>query len=112
LQATIRECPRLYYADRMKDFLLLMHDDATDEGAWDAYIAKLRATGCFAGGSSIGQGACFSKASRPGAKAITKHLTGYLRVMAPSIEEASALLVGNPVYEAGGTVEIRELPRD
>ena len=39
-------------------------------------------------------------------------LTGFVRVRAASLEEAKRFLVGNPVYEAGGTVEIRELPRE
>lgn len=43
---------------------------------------------------------------------ITHYLGGYLRVRAASLEAAEALLAGNPVYEAGGTVEIRELPKD
>jgi hypothetical protein len=30
---------------------------------------------------------------------------------AASLDEARKLLSGNPVFEAGGTVEIRELPR-
>jgi hypothetical protein len=32
-------------------------------------------------------------------------------VNADSLDRAKSLLVGNPVFEAGGTVEIRELPR-
>jgi hypothetical protein len=32
-------------------------------------------------------------------------------VNANDLEQAKSLLVGNPVFEAGGTVEIRELPR-
>lgn len=36
----------------------------------------------------------------------------YIRVKAGSLTDARALVVGNPVFEAGGTVEIRELPRD
>lgn len=32
-------------------------------------------------------------------------------VAADSLDAARALLAGNPVFEAGGTVEIRELPR-
>jgi hypothetical protein len=32
-------------------------------------------------------------------------------VKAASLEEAKSLLAGNPHFEAGGTVEIRELPR-
>jgi hypothetical protein len=31
--------------------------------------------------------------------------------MARDLAHARSLLPGNPVYEAGGTVEIRELPR-
>jgi hypothetical protein len=42
---------------------------------------------------------------------ITGHLTGYIRVRAESLNAARALVAGNPVYEAGGTIEIRELPR-
>jgi hypothetical protein len=38
-------------------------------------------------------------------------LTGFIRVRAKSLEQAKALVAGNPLYEAGGTVEIRELPR-
>jgi hypothetical protein len=32
-------------------------------------------------------------------------------VTAQSLAAARSLLAGDPVYEAGGTVEIRELPR-
>jgi hypothetical protein len=42
----------------------------------------------------------------------SNHLNGYIRVAAQNLEAAQALVIGNPVYEAGGTVEIRELPRD
>jgi hypothetical protein len=42
---------------------------------------------------------------------VTAHLTGYIRVTADSIDQARSLLTGNPHFEAGGTVEIRELPR-
>jgi hypothetical protein len=42
---------------------------------------------------------------------ITKHLIGYIRVAATTIDEVKSLLSGNPHFEAGGTVEIRELPR-
>jgi hypothetical protein len=100
----------------MNDYILLMHDDAaknTEAGsdeAWGRYFAMLRASGRFSGGSSIGAGRCFAKAAPP--KPITAHLTGYLRVQAESLEDAARFLDGNPVFESGGTVEIRELPRD
>jgi hypothetical protein len=40
------------------------------------------------------------------------HFTGFIRVKAATMEDAVKLLNGNPVYESGGTVEVRELPRD
>jgi hypothetical protein len=36
---------------------------------------------------------------------------GFIKVQAESLDHARELLKGNPVFEAGGTVEIRELPR-
>ena len=96
----------------MTDFILLHHDDASaiDASGWEPYLARLRASGQFSGGSSIGLGACYRKTGSE--QPISSHLTGYLRVQADSLEAARAFLVGNPVFEAGGTVEIRELPRD
>jgi hypothetical protein len=116
----------------MNDFLLLMHNDAVDSQlandheAWDRYFARLQQSGSFAGGSEIGLGRCFRKeiansgsVSMSGAKqtaaipqASSDHLTGFIRLRVESMAAAEALLSGNPVYEAGGTVEIRELPRD
>ena len=99
----------------MNDYILLMHDDVPPDpdgraAHWQAYLAKLRAANVFQGGSAIGDGTCVSKlASAPD---ITRHLTGYIRIQAESLSAARALVIGNPVYEAGGTVEIRELPRD
>lgn len=100
----------------MNDYLLLMHDDvrpdstAASDADWADYLERLRNSGQFSGGSAIGAGACFrlGQAAAP----ISRQLTGYLRVRAENLEEARRFLAGNPVYEAGGTVEIRELPRD
>lgn len=39
-------------------------------------------------------------------------VTGYLRVRAANLDDAARFLTGNPHYEAGGGVEIRELPTD
>lgn len=96
----------------MPDYLFLMHDDATspsDESGWGPYVARLQATGHLQGGSAIGSGICVRKGSPE--PAITGHLTGFIRVAAESLDEARALVVGNPLFESGGTVEIRELPR-
>lgn len=99
----------------MNDYILLMHNDApaAQDGraeAWAAYFARLRQSAAFDGGSSIGGGVCVSKAGS--APEITRHLVGYIRVRADSLSSARELVAGNPVFEAGGTVEIRELPRD
>ena len=71
-------------------------------------------TGCakaefLEGGSAIGEGVCVRKNGAPGA--VTAHVTGFIRVKAANLHQAKSLLIGNPVFEAGGTVEIRELPR-
>jgi hypothetical protein len=98
----------------MNDYILFMHDDVPGDSRqrddeWAAYFAKLRAAGAFQGGSAIGDGICASKSAAPGA--VTRHIAGYIRVRAEDLNAARALVVGNPVYEAGGTVEIRELPK-
>jgi len=95
----------------MAEYILFMHDDAVsdDTSAWDSYLRTLKQTGAFQGGSEIGGGICMRKgAAAPG---ITKHLIGYIRVDAATIDDVKSLLSGNPHFEAGGTVEIRELPR-
>ena len=94
----------------MPDYIFLMHDDSVgDEPSWEPYLAKLRQGGAFMGGSAIGTGVCARKTGS--APPISAHLAGFIRVTAASLAAAKSLLAGNPVYEAGGTVEIRELPR-
>lgn len=98
----------------MKDYILLMHNDAApdkgdDADAWGTYIGGLRQAGAFEGGSTIGEGVCVRKSGAvPG---ISRQLGGYIRIQAASLEQACELLAGNPAYEAGGTIEIRELPQ-
>jgi hypothetical protein len=100
----------------MPDYLFLMRNDAPQSASepsrydWGSYLARLQAAGSFEGGSAIGAGLCVRKFGE--APAITRHLSGFLRITAASLEEAQTLLPGNPVYEAGGTIEIRELPRE
>lgn len=98
----------------MNEYILLMHDDvldagvANDERLWEAYLAKLRASGRFDGGSAIGPGAMFRKDGS--GVGMTTAVSGFIRVRADSLEAAREFLVGNPTFEAGGTVEIRALP--
>jgi len=94
----------------MKDFIFLMHADTTSperDEDWEPYIGRLIEAGCFQGGSSIGQGQAFSKEGD--AAPLTRQLSGYIKIQAESLEGACAALEGNPTYEAGGMVEIREL---
>lgn len=98
----------------MNDYILLMYNDVPEPhrrpgNDWGAYFDKLRQAAAFQGGSSIGGGVCVRKTGA--SPDITGHIAGYIRIRAADLDAARALLAGNPVYEAGGTVEIRELPR-
>jgi hypothetical protein len=94
----------------MTEYIFLMHDDCdADEKAWEPYLHGLQQSGFFEGGSAIGGGVCVRKRGAPAS--VTAHLAGFIRVNADSLDQAKSLLIGNPVFEAGGTVEIRELPR-
>ncbi|MCB1053389.1 MAG: hypothetical protein KDC71_22495, partial [Acidobacteria bacterium] len=84
-------------------------DCSRETTGWDSYLDTLRATGRFEGGSAIGDGQSFRKEGTPAA--LTLELDGFFRVRAANLAEVVVLLDGNPVYEAGGTVEIRELPQ-
>ena len=94
----------------MADFIFLHHDDAGDHAVedWGPYLDRLRELGVFSGGSPIGPGATFRKTGEP--RGLTSDIYGYIRVKADDLEAARRLLPGHPSYEAGGTVEIRELP--
>ena len=95
----------------MADFLLLMHgdyDQTTQSEDWQPYLDALIAVGALRGGSAIGPGLCVRRSgSIPN---VSQHLVGYVKVEARDLSHAQELVLGNPVYEAGGTVEIRELP--
>lgn len=96
----------------MAEFLLLMHRDTTSpesDDLWDAYFGRLGASGVFKGGSAIGAGETFRKSGD--AAPVADQLTGYIKIEAHDLAAARHWLEGNPVYEAGGTVEVRELPK-
>ncbi len=96
----------------MPRFLLLMHDTggAEDPGAWGPYLERLRGSGRFEGGSSIGAIAAHHKGGLDAQHA--DPLVGYLIVHAEDPAAARGFLEGNPVFEAGGTVEVCELVED
>ena len=94
------------------DYILLMHNDATavvDTAGWQPYLQHLQAVGRLRGGSAIGGGTSFRWNAPPAS--ISNQIVGFLRIEAEDMAEVEALLVDNPVYEAGGTVEVRTLPK-
>ncbi len=95
----------------MAEFIFFMHalQDGKSEASWDTYLETLGKSGNLRGGSVIGDGKCFVKSGI--APEVTAHINGFIRIDAASLDEAALLLDGNPVYEAGGTVEIRALPQ-
>lgn len=96
----------------MPEYILFMHDDlAVEESAadWGPYLDRLKNCGAFRGGIAIGAGSCVRHDAAAGPLSI--HLTGFIRVEAQGIDDVRRLLVGNPVFDAGGTIEIRELPK-
>lgn len=100
----------------MNDYLLLIFNDAEDPPLaddaerWSTYLAGLRQSGQFEGGSSIGRGERLKRGQA--AQAAGGELAGFLRLRAESPAQARRFLEGNPAYEAGATIEILELPRD
>ena len=99
----------------MNEYILLMYPaspdarDVSDPDAWARYLHHLRSTGLFDGGSAIGAGERLRK-GEVGMPYDTA-LGGYIRLRATNLQDAKALLAGNPVFEDGGVVEIRELLR-
>ncbi|MGI9479319.1 MAG: hypothetical protein ACR2PI_21635 [Hyphomicrobiaceae bacterium] len=94
------------------DYILLMHNDATavvDTAGWQPYLQHLQSVGRLRGGSAIGGGTSFRRNAPPAP--ISDKIVGFIRIDAENMAEVEALLVDNPVYEAGGTVEVRALPK-
>ncbi|MGI9408843.1 MAG: YciI family protein [Hyphomicrobiaceae bacterium] len=95
----------------MADFILLMHNDYRpddDAGNWQPYLDTLSCAGVLRGGSALGAGLCLRRSGE--VPELTSQLVGYVKIEARDMDHAQELVQGNPVYEAGGTVEIRELP--
>ena len=93
----------------MADYIFLMRGEEV-VGDWGPYIESLVSQGVMRGGSAMGGGVCVRK-GEPATGNITDYIRGYIKVEADSLDAAKALLPGNPVYEAGGVIEIRALPR-
>lgn len=87
----------------MTDYVLIMMGTAS-EGDWDTYIEKLVDSGKFRGGSSLGNGVSISK----GQSDTDCSISGFIRLSANTLDEVRELVAGNPLYEAGGRIELLE----
>ena len=87
----------------MPQYVMIM-TGLESSGDWGAYIDKLADLGKLRGGSSLANGVRISKG---GVDSGTK-VSGYIRLEAADADEARSLLIGNPLYEAGGVVELLE----
>ncbi len=88
-----------------------MHGDDDPDGKtenWQPYLDMLSSAGALRRGSAIGPGFCMRR-SGP-VPDVSRQIVGYVKIEARDLNHARELVQGNPVYEAGGTVEIRELP--
>jgi hypothetical protein len=103
-------------AKTMPEFIVFMHSDvvdrdmANDGSRWELYLAKLKTAGHFNGGSAIGRGLRFKKGTQTEPAGLG--IEGFMRVEARNLDEAQIVLEGNPNYEAGGALEVRELLQD
>lgn len=87
----------------MPEYVMIMMGSASD-GDWDTYVESLIESGKFRGGSSLGNGISVAKGAKDG----ECQVTGFMRFSADNIEEIRHLLAGNPLYEAGGRIEVIE----
>jgi hypothetical protein len=81
---------------------------------WGAWMGQLSQTGNFKGGDPLGEGgrvvAGKKKSVTDGPFGETKDLVGgYLLVTAASLDAATELSRGCPIFERDGSVEIREV---
>ena len=95
----------------MADLILLTHAGTlAPETGWEAYLTSLLQSGAFDRSSTIGDDAGSRRANpSPG---ISGQINGYMGMRADDLANAQSFLAGHPCFEAGGTVEIRELPQD
>ncbi len=87
----------------MPQYVMVMMGSASS-GDWDVYVDTLVNSGCFRGGSSLGNGVSVSK-NEGDAEC---QVTGFMRFSAASIDEVRKLVAGNPLFEAGGRIELLE----
>jgi hypothetical protein len=100
----------------MKEFLILNYNDVTDSQLandperWSNYVAMLRSRQALVDGSALGNG-ILCRIGQPDRTAVSG-VDGVLRIRADSLAAARDCLQGNPTWDGGGTVEIREWVTD
>lgn len=83
-------------------------------GIWAAWMGELSKKGLFKSGEPLGnEGRVLTsrkQAATDGPFGETKDIVGgYLIVTAPNLDAATELARGCPIFDNGGTVEVREL---
>jgi hypothetical protein len=81
---------------------------------WAGWIEGLAKTGKFKGGEPLAAGGKVvsgkKKTVTDGPYAEAKDLVGgYLIVVAPSLDAATELSLGCPIFDSGGSLEVREI---
>ena len=94
----------------IQDILLIQDNSRSDPTPkeWDAFFAAAHQSGCFKGGSEIGERMIVGDA--PSAKP-TDHIVGFMRFDADDRRQILNLLEQHPVVIHGGSVELCELPQ-
>ncbi len=94
----------------LPNYIFFMHDDARMWKATGSHISQsYRLVALSKGVVPLVVASVSERKDEP--PSLTVHLAGYIRVNADDLDHAKSMLAGNPHFEAGGTVEIRELPR-
>jgi hypothetical protein len=84
-------------------------------GEWMSWIRDIRAKGCYHGGDPLDESGKVLRGQKgstitDGPFVESKEIVaGYLIVSAPSLDEAAALAKGCPIYQGGGSVEVRRI---
>ncbi len=93
------------------EYILFVHGNSEVEARkeeWDNFFEAARSSGIFRGGSEIGNRILLGTKDVPNT---TDSIAGYMLFESDSINDIKLLLELHPVYIAGGSLELCELPK-
>lgn len=99
-------------ADRSEalEYIVLIRNNATSPASsneWDGFFDRAKSSGMFKGGSALGSAFVMGKEVDEQASSM---LGGFMRFDSESTTELKALLETHPVVQAGGSIEVVEMP--